>query len=261
MSDKYEVLALRYGTWESTKGDCFYRYPTYGEPDETVQMDFFLWVIRNDETTVLVDTGFHQDAIRHRPGRVCLTPPPEAVAAVGVDPESVSRIVVTHMHYDHTGNLPAFPNATLYLQRRELDFWTSSYGQHPPLAASIEAGEIDYVKRAVERGKVELLDGDAEVAPGVRARRVGGHCPGEQIVVVDNARPVVLASDAVHYYEEVERDRPYEIFTSLTEMYDAYAELRRMETEENAILVAGHDPAVMTRFPLAGNASTVRVGP
>lgn len=61
---------------------------------------------------------------------------------------------------------------------------------------------------------------------------------------------------AVHYYEEMERDRPFEIFSSLTAMYDTYAMLRARQEQEEAVIVAGHDPRVMERFPTVAESDT-----
>jgi glyoxylase-like metal-dependent hydrolase (beta-lactamase superfamily II) len=58
----------------------------------------------------------------------------------------------------------------------------------------------------------------------------------------------VLAADALHFYEEVERDRPFFIVSDLVEMYRAYEVLREMSEDTGRLLVAGHDPDVMRRF-------------
>lgn len=247
MSEPYEVLAIRYGQWMTTKEHCYYRFRTYGEPDEELQMDFFFWLIRGNGRTILVDVGYSQEAVDTRPGRERLIGAREAVAAVGTDPESVSHIVVTHLHYDHTGNLPDFPHARLVVQREEVTFWTSRYVAQPPLASSAEPSEIRYVLDKIDRGEADVLDGPSEVVPGVRAVLVGGHTPGQQIVIVDNATPIVLASDALHFYEELERDRLFDIFSDLRGMYDGYALLRRLR-DEGMSIIAGHDPVVTDRF-------------
>jgi len=65
---------------------------------------------------------------------------------------------------------------------------------------------------------------------------------------------VVLASDALHFYEEVERDRPFAILADLPAMYRAYDTLAQLATQPGTSLVAGHDPLVRTRFPGYGRA-------
>ena len=60
---------------------------------------------------------------------------------------------------------------------------------------------------------------------------------------------MLLASDAVHYYEELERELPFEIYTDLDEMIAGYALLRELAASTGAVLVPGHDPHVTERFP------------
>lgn len=247
MSADWEVLAVRFGEWETVKKDHYYRYSVYGEPDGPLHMDYYFWVLRNGTKTVLVDTGYHPDALRHRPGRSLLMPPMDTLTMLDIGPEEVSDIVVTHLHYDHVGNLQSFPNARLHLQRRELEFWSGPYAEKPAAAASTEWREIAFMKQANAEGRVELLEGDTEVLPGISAKLAPGHCPGQQVVIVENERPVVLASDAMHFYDEMRLDRPFEVFFDLEDCYQTYEMLRSLE-DEGAILVAGHDPAVLDLF-------------
>jgi glyoxylase-like metal-dependent hydrolase (beta-lactamase superfamily II) len=254
-----DFLAVRYGTFLSTRAEMFYRYHAYGEEDGPIRLDYFFWLLRLQGETILVDTGFDPAAGARR-GRTCLVEPTEALALVGVTPGQVGKVVVSHLHYDHVGNLSAFPEATFLVQRREFDFWTGPYGRRRQFALSSEPDEIAYLEAADREGRVKLLDGDGEVAPGVLAILVGGHCPGQQIVVVDApSGRVVLASDALHFYEEMERDMPFAVLSSLPDTYRAYDLLRELEGA-GARLVAGHDPLVMDRFPAAdGPASDLAV--
>lgn len=123
------------------------------------------------------------------------------------------------------------------------------------MAASVERAEIEFLRSAVERGRVDVLDGDGFVAPGIEARLVGGHCPGQQIIVVRNDRaPLVLASDALHFYEEMDRYMPYQVFADLLGVYHTYDVLHELVDRDGATVVAGHDPEVVRRFrPVAAH--------
>jgi glyoxylase-like metal-dependent hydrolase (beta-lactamase superfamily II) len=242
-----EVLAVRYGTVRTSRSGTFHQYEQYGEPDAPLPMDYFFWLIRGSGATVLVDTGFAAEVGRRR-GRTCLVDPVRALAGLGVAPGDVDHIVVSHLHYDHIGNLAAFPAATLSAARSELDFWTGDGPAETGCADLAEPEEIDWLAGQARRGRIQLIDGTAEVAPGVEVRLVGGHTPGQLVTSVRTAAGrVVLASDAVHFYEEMRLDRPHRFVLDVPDMRAAYAWLRAQE-EDGALVIAGHDPEVTARF-------------
>jgi glyoxylase-like metal-dependent hydrolase (beta-lactamase superfamily II) len=247
----YEVLAVRYGTLRTRKSALYHRYEAYGEPDAEATLDYYFWVIRGEGRTLVVDTGF-DPAVGERRGRTCLCAPREALSRLGVEPRSVPRLLITHFHYDHTGNIDAFPEAEILVPERELQFWTSPVARQVQFATHAEAGEIARIEEAHLAGRVRTLGARTEIAPGIVAISVGGHSPGQQLLLVDgNEAKVVLTSDAVHFYEELELDRPFGVIANLEEMYTAYELVRQLAGEE-AVVLAGHDPAVATMFPSVG---------
>ncbi len=255
MSDDYEILAVRYGTRTTTRAESFYRYSVYDEPDAPLSIDYFFWVLRSSARVVLVDTGFDPAAGARR-GRTLLIDPLEALAGLGITPADVSEIIVSHCHYDHIGNLRRFPRATFVIERSELEFWTGALATRTQFAEPTEADEIGYLANAVAEGRVRLLDGGGQLGAGVELVAVGGHCPGQLIALVDSAKGrTVLASDALHFYEEMERDMPFAIFSDLGATYRAYDTLRGL-VAEGARVVAGHDPQVLARFAAGGEASS-----
>jgi glyoxylase-like metal-dependent hydrolase (beta-lactamase superfamily II) len=257
---KVEVYAIRYGSLRTRRSASFLDYPQYGEPDDDLVMDYFYWVVRPaDGSVLLVDTGF--DArVGERRGREVVAPPVAALAGIGIQPTQVAQILVTHGHYDHIGNLRDYPDAAVTVQQREVDFWRGGGTDDAQCAALVEPAELDHLWSRLVAPGTRSLDGDAEVAPGVVVRLVGGHTPGQQIVIVETgARPVVLTSDAVHFYEEIERDRPYAVVADVDAMLRTYRLLRDLEAD-GALLVAGHDPLVRRRFAgRRGPAGTVAV--
>ena len=259
----YEVFAVRYGELGSRKGDLYYRFESYGEPDGPASLAYYFWVLRNGASTVLVDTGFDSDAAARR-GRTCLVPPLDALRALDVDPGDVTAIVVTHLHYDHIGNLHAFPRAELIVPERELEFWTGPFAGRPQFAPHVEADEIAQVQRAADEGRVRLTRGTQEILSGVVAIDVGGHSPGQQVTVVEAVEgDVVLASDAVHLYDELELDRPFAVMHDLEQMYAAYDVLKDLARSRGAEVVPGHDPDVFHRYggdDTQGNRVAVRLG-
>ena len=86
-TNAYEVLAIRYGSRQAVKSEVYLNFHLYGEPDDAIGMDYFVWVARNAQRTVLVDTGFSASAGRRR-GRPVGVAPVAALAGLGVDPAS-----------------------------------------------------------------------------------------------------------------------------------------------------------------------------
>ena len=116
----YEVFAIKYGERVGTRGTIF----VHGDPhDAPLAMDYFIWAIRNAERTVVVDVGYGR-AEGERRGRTFLRCPTEGLRLIGIEAAAVRDVVITHMHYDHAGNLELFPNARFHIQDAELAFVT-----------------------------------------------------------------------------------------------------------------------------------------
>jgi glyoxylase-like metal-dependent hydrolase (beta-lactamase superfamily II) len=248
-SEAYEVLAVRYGTRQTSAADVFLSYPVYGEQDRPLGMDYFFWVARSPSRTIVVDSGFSPEGGAAR-RRTTLMDMATALRAAGVDPDDVGQVVVTHAHYDHIGGLPAFRAAEVIMTRSEYEFWTGPLGDRTLFAHHTEATEISHLRSLRAAGRLTLTGRSHQVAPGVALTEVGGHTPGQAVVTVDGGPGrIVLASDAVHYYEELERDRPFTTVVNLADMYAAFDQIREMEQDAGTRVIAGHDPVVAECFP------------
>ena len=157
--------------------------------------------------------------------------------------------VLTHLHYDHAGNLDKLPNAQFHVQDDELDFATGRYMCFVPMRHAYSVEDVVTLVRYVYQDRVVFHDGDEHIAPGVSLLKIGGHTKGLQAVRVNTQRGwVVLASDASHYYENMEKGRPFPIVHNVADMLSGYARLSAAAQSEDHI-IPGHDPQVMSRYP------------
>lgn len=248
----YEVYAIRYAMQEGRRsGENYLGHDPHG--NSPAAFDFYFWVIRGAEHTVVVDTGCTRRVAEARK-RVWFGDPRTLLAPLGVDAAEVTDVIITHMHYDHAGNLDAFPRARIHMQEAEMAFCTGRCMCHGALRAPFEADDVVAAVRGLFAGRVRLLDGDAELLPGVTLHRMGGHTPGLQVVRVSTARGnVVLASDAAHYWDNLRARRPFPIVTSVPDMLDAHEKIESL-ADGPMHVIPGHDPLVRAVFPCLDSA-------
>lgn len=248
--DEYEVLIVKYGTRHTVRSEVYLNYGVYREPDAPIEMDYFCWIARNSERTVVIDTGFSRAGGDAR-GRTMLADPRDALASLGADPRDEPTVIVTHAHYDHIGNLAQFGRSPVVVARDEVDFWAGPHGRHAQFRHSVEDPELEDLATAVDEGRATLFGDRHQVADGIEVRKIGGHTPGQSVVIVRTADgPVLLASDAMHYYEECDRNMPFVLAANLVDMYAGFDTIRALTADGTAAhVVSGHDPGTLGRFP------------
>ncbi|OUS91374.1 N-acyl homoserine lactonase family protein [Rhodococcus sp. NCIMB 12038] len=244
--DTYEVIAVRYASRRTLRSQVYLNHHVYGEPDAPIGMDYYFWVLRNDARTIVVDTGY-SNVGGHNRQRGHIIHPSLALNRLDVHPRE-ALVILTHAHYDHAGNLDLFPESEVVVPRREYEFWTGPFAQRPMYHHSIEDDDIGEMRRIHDEDRMRFAPIDGVVAPGVRMIELGGHSPGQAVLLVDtNDGPVLLASDATHYYEELDREMPFLVVDNLAAMYAGFDTMKAIIDEHDAILVPGHDPAVFER--------------
>ncbi len=177
-----------------------------------------------DRRVIAVDTGFGISGFSSAEetltgGMFTQIEWPEVVLGkIGFRPEEVDTIILTHMHADHAGNVVAFPNARVYVQREEYEGWKSvrsgesikNAGPGSWALSSINWDNFDEFDRAMAAGRVTLLEGDREVAPGITCRLASqSHTFGSQWVEIQTSSgPHIVAGDCVYWYANLERMWP-----------------------------------------------------
>lgn len=257
MSD-WEVFAVRYADRGArVRADSFIFDDNHDAPHA---MDYFMWLLRRGSEVILVDTGY-DDAEAQARGRPIRLDPVAALAPLGVTPEAVTQVIVTHLHYDHAGGLHLFPNAALHMQSAEMAYATGPCMCHDVLRMPFTADHVCEAVRRLYSGKVIFHDGDAEIAEGVTVHCIGGHSRGLQAVRVrTQAGWMVLASDAAHFYENLWLRKPFPIVVDLQDMLDGFERMEGLASRRD-LVVPGHDPLVRRVFAAGPADHVTRLDP
>ncbi|CAN5629202.1 N-acyl homoserine lactonase family protein [soil metagenome] len=244
---------MRYATVQRTRNENFLQHDPHDGP---MPMDYFVWLIRGNGRDVLVDTGFNARAAAQR-RREFLRCPIRSLEMLGVDVARIEDVILTHLHYDHAGNIDLLPGARFHLQESELKYSVSRFMTYRPLRHSYCVDDIKCIVDRLYRERVVFYSGDAPMAPGIEVVHIGGHTEGLQAVRVHTRRGwVVLASDATHFYENMSGDAPFPIVHDVGAMLDGFRRLQRLAESPHHI-IPGHDPLVLQRYPSHATARDV----
>jgi glyoxylase-like metal-dependent hydrolase (beta-lactamase superfamily II) len=243
----YTIEALRYATVPG--------FPVSGliaNADKTRKIDIAMiyWLVRGEGHTILVDSGFYRPQFFKTWTVKDFLMPAESLARVGVKPEDITDVVLTHMHWDHADGMDLFPNARIWLQKDEYTYYTGPAWQSAKTHGGIEPDDVLALVKLNIAGRVSFVDGDDQgIFPGIRCFTGGKHTYASQYVTVPTAAgTVVLASDNMYLYENLATHQP------IAQTLDAASNLRaqdRMKTlaSDPRLIVPGHDPAEFDRFP------------
>lgn len=160
----------------------------------------------------------------------------------GIEAGDIETVVFTHLHNDHTGVCDQFPNARLVMQREELRYAAA------PTFPFVFYDRIDIAKLINPLWpQLELVQGDVEIAPGVRTVVTGGHAPYHQMVYVDlDSGQAVITGDVMYIAELAIAERRPPGY--VVNMEDAISGLQRAIADADHLLPM-HDAAVYEKYP------------
>jgi len=246
---QYEVYAIRFASIPFRVAGLV----AGADTSRRLDIAMMFWLLKGSNgRNVLVDAGFYREAFVNRWRPEDFTKPSESVAKLGVKPDDITDIIVSHIHWDHLDGVDLFPKARVWIQREEFEHHLDVTGK--VLNRAIDSADARMLADISRGGRVSMVDGDdKEIIPGIRVYTGGKHTFASQFVGVHTtAGTVVIASDNAYLYENLIKK------IAIAQTLDAASNLRaqaRMVTiaSDPRLIVPGHDPEVFTRFPSPGN--------
>ncbi len=211
-----------------------------------------LYYIEGTKQKVIVDTGTNAETCKEGEvlteaygGRQYWYTTPEQdvrtqLGRLGVTPEEIDIVIMTHLHLDHIGNTKLFPNARFIVQRDELAWFMA-----PPIASAFYYPELRHYFADI-MDQVDCIEGDMQVESGIDLVLVGGHTPGSMVVLIETVNGKVgLVGDFYYNYVNMEYDWPPGAYWDLGEWLRNSRRIKQMAD----IVIPNHDYYYMKLYP------------
>lgn len=247
---RYTIRPIKVGSISYYRGAFNSNQEQYKEREE---FPVLIFLLEGEGRKILVDTGggdpeqasmrvsYHGPGITRKPEEA----PNAALRLLGVQPEEIDTVIMTHLHWDHCYNNHLFPHADFYVQKRELLNAVCPLPKFKVTYETFYTGVVPPWARQATKWKV--IDGDYELCEGIRLLLIPGHTLGLQGVLVDTAKgQYFLASDAVPLHDCIAKleEREYAmsgLCADIGAFYQTFERMRSLQVEHGVKILASHD--------------------
>ena len=250
-SPAYEVYAAKYAGPATSKLAFLYFNQGW---DQDIDRYYYVWALKGSGEVIVVDTGAGVSMAGQRKLTGYVNPV-DVLKRIGVDGSNVTKVVITHLHWDHVGGMEmfptAFPKATFYVQKKEYDFWI----RHPVAKRPFMRTFVDDIgNRGLTdlegTNRLVLAQGDLTIGPGLDILYAPGHTVALQSLGVETAKGrAVVASDCGHLARNFKEDHPSSLITDLVGWLETYDKLRGWASSVD-LLFPGHDAGMLRNYPM-----------
>lgn len=248
----YQVWAVRYATLPNFPLRALVHGPDV--PNQRMDLACIFWVLRGGGHTILFDTGFYRRQFLDQWKPPGFIKPSDAIAPLGLKPEVVTDVIISHAHWDHLDGLDLFPRAQVWIQADEFHYYSDPAQQGS--RTGVIPADIAALDAAQAAGRLHLIAGDSQtVLPGIVAYTGGRHTYAAQYIGVHTRKgTVILASDNVYLYMNLDRHLPIgEVFgRDYAANLAAQDRMRRLASHPD-LVIPGHDALEFSKFPHPGH--------
>lgn len=254
---EYSIEAIRYATIS--------QFPVaslvMGAPeDEKLDIAMVIWLIRDNDRNILFDSGYYREKWHERFNITEFMRPDSAVQLAGLNAAEITDVIISHAHWDHLGGIDLFPNATIWIQKAEFEYYAGEAWQEGGRHGGIDPDDLMSLLRRNTEGKLRLIDGDnVEILPGIHVYSGARHTFASQYIRIATDPPYILASDNCYLYRNLETGAPVATFLPEDGPANVAAQKRMLSLAGvPERVIPGHDPLQFEKFPTKGRIATIR---
>lgn len=247
---EYQVFALYY----ADEGKSPAKESIIGiDQNDSVDFADFFWLLKApDGRNILVDAGFIDSTHITRD----FVRPDSVLLQLNVSPKEISDIIITHPHYDHIGGISLFPNARIWMNQDDYEYFIGPAWQPGGVSTGFKKQDVININTIKSQGRLKLVKGDnIEIMPGIKAFTGSRHTFENMYLLVNSnseKNKILLASDAVWFYTNLEKELPVSLCFDPATYVNAMRRMKTLVTNTN-LIIPGHDGKVLSKFPKVNN--------
>ena len=247
-NNSYEIYALKFASLKFKFPITLFAVGSTSK--DSVQPCYMLYLLKGKNgKNILVDAGFTETPPIYNMAGFNYVRPDEMLKKINVDPASITDIILTHPHWDHIGGIDLFPNAMVWMQEQDFNYFVGTAWQNNIDSSGFNTKDVLKIKQKKLDKKLQLINGDSvEIMPGIRVFTGSKHTYESQYVLVGTGNDkVIIASDNSWLYYNLVNLLPIPL-TFDTNAYLQNLKRMRAMVKNIDLILPGHDPLVFSKF-------------
>lgn len=246
-ASEYQVYAVKF--WDARNIPA-QQMVVGANPKDSLRLCNMVWLIKGENgRNILVDVGMIDSS---KTGYKNFVRPDSVLHRISVFPSDITDIIITHPHNDHIGGINLFPNAKIWMQKDDFDYFVGEAWQDDETSKYYLKNDVRNLIEINLQGRLKLIKGDnIEIFPGIRVFIGSKHTFENQYLLVNSnskTNKILIASDAIWFYYNLNNLLPATLCIDPKAYVDAMKRMKTLVTNPEFI-IPGHDDLVFSKFP------------
>ncbi len=247
-TSNYEIYALKFATLNFKIPVALMAVGTTRK--DSTDVCYMVYVAKGNNKTILVDAGFTETPPMYNMQAFTYVRPDSILKRININPNDITDIILTHPHWDHIGGIDLFPNAMVWMQEKDFNYFVGTAWQKDVDNSTFNSKDVlKIIQKNIDK-KLTLIKGDSiEIMPNIKVFTGSKHTYESQYVSFDTGSDkVIIASDNAWYYYNLTS------LLSIPITFDQKAYIQNLKRMKGMVknidlILPGHDPEVFSKFP------------